>query len=919
MPQGAIVPQVLVFQEFTQTATAITDPLRSFISGPCYSLFRYSEAAEKALAALGEYDFYNDEAFVWPNKPAGGVIDQTWTRLFFDNALLRYFEDGLGSGQTIEPVAGYANKIHCDTLIWRTGNGYSHSAILKDRGVTVGDVVHLRDALNNSLESTVVGFEADKAAAVVGSATQDAANKAAQSASASVSQTSGIVNQVDAAADGAAYDGRADGDIAETYLIRCIQGSIGGDAATALLEVISASGNDDDASVTPSAFGVATAIGSRGLKVTFDLGGSSSSGSPFDDDDFLEGQEWTVAAQQTFVKPTATAGGTYDGPSDTTYIAEVTRGGAYAGSVKPQVRITTTTGIDSSGPHEVTAAALAIAIGDYSLTIAFGNEDAGLCKGDRYNIAVTAEADAQIRTLLLGDNLSTAMRAALDLETKLFIKKNIEVDEDREGFAPLVNWSTSATEITVESGIIAYDSTWTSGGVLLAMNVMEADMFVQYRSLRAEFQSAVQTISDISLVITTLGPITADNPLALGVYLSLLNANGTDVKFMNTADTLAGHSEVINRILDRKDVYGLVPLTWNPNIQDLYQAHVDAYSTPEKAAWRNAWFSTRGSSTLGMRTTDSSGDPYLGTVEDDPDTSGTQYTIVKCTDGDFENTTTPVKALDIVRLNYVDDGFGNLSYEEYVVDAVVNANTLRLVTGPVAPISTPSKFEVWRNLSKDEIAASIALAAGVMGDRRVRNIWPDTVGWNGVDINGYFLCCALAGLRSGVTPQQGLTNVEIKGFDDLTRTTEYFNNVQLNAMAAAGTWIVTRADENAANPGAVYTRHQLTTDTSTIEDAEDSLVANPDAISYLFWNRLSGRIGTNNITPKVIQQIRTEIYAVFEYLKTAGYNDRIGGQIIDGDVVRIVQHPLLKDTLQAELGIEMPYPLNFLNLRIVFS
>ena len=461
MAQGEIIPQVLVYQEFTQTATELTDPLRSFIAGPCYSLFRYSEAAEKLLASLGAYDYYNDEAFIWPNRPAGGVVDQTWTRMFFDDALLQYFEDSLGSGQTIEPVSGYANKIRCDTLIWRTGNDYTHSSVLLDRGVALGDVIHLRDASNNILESEVVGFEADKAAAVVGAAAQDTNNSAAQAASSSIAQTAGTDNMVEGTEDGAAYDGRADGDLAETYLIRCIQGSIGADATTAILEVISASGNDDDAAVTPSAFGVATEIGARGLEVTFDLSGSSSAGSSFDDDDFLAGQEWTVAVQQTFAKPTATSGGGYTGAADTTYIAEVTRGGGFADTVKPQVRITTTTGIDSSGPHEVTAAGLAIAIGSYTLTLTFGNEDAGLCKGDKYNVAVTAEADAQIRTLLLADNLSTAMRAALDFETKLFIKKDIEVDSDRTGFAPLINWSTSATQVTLESGITAYDSTWT--------------------------------------------------------------------------------------------------------------------------------------------------------------------------------------------------------------------------------------------------------------------------------------------------------------------------------------------------------------------------------------------------------------------------------------------------------------------------
>jgi hypothetical protein len=50
---------------------------------------------------------------------------------------------------------------------------------------------------------------------------------------------------------------------------------------------------------------------------------------------------------------------------------------------------------------------------------------------------------------------------------------------------------------------------------------------------------------------------------------------------------------------------------------------------------------------------------------------------------------------------------------------------------------------------------------------------------------GYHLCAALAGLRSGVLPHQPLTNLEIVGFSDVPRTTSKFNKPQLDAMAVA--------------------------------------------------------------------------------------------------------------------------------------
>ena len=177
---------------------------------------------------------------------------------------------------------------------------------------------------------------------------------------------------------------------------------------------------------------------------------------------------------------------------------------------------------------------------------------------------------------------------------------------------------------------------------------------------------------------------------------------------------------------------------------------------------------------------------------------------------------------------------------------------------------------------------------------------------------------ALAGLSSGVVPQQGLTNVEIAGFDDLTRTTEFFNQVQLTTIAKAGTWVVTQADAQALNPGAVFTRQQLTTDTSTIENGEDTFVRNPDSISFLFFKRLSNRIGKSNITPTLLDLMRTETLAVIEFLKTAGFNERIGGQITDGDLIRLIQSPVLKDRVLVELDLLLPPPLNNLEFRILF-
>ena len=51
-----ILPQVQVFQIFTQIPQNVVQNLNAFVFGPNYQLFRYEEAAERALTALGTYE-----------------------------------------------------------------------------------------------------------------------------------------------------------------------------------------------------------------------------------------------------------------------------------------------------------------------------------------------------------------------------------------------------------------------------------------------------------------------------------------------------------------------------------------------------------------------------------------------------------------------------------------------------------------------------------------------------------------------------------------------------------------------------------------------------------------------------------------------------------------------------------------------
>jgi hypothetical protein len=236
---------------------------------------------------------------------------------------------------------------------------------------------------------------------------------------------------------------------------------------------------------------------------------------------------------------------------------------------------------------------------------------------------------------------------------------------------------------------------------------------------------------------------------------------------------------------------------------------------------------------------------------------------------------------------------------------------LLLVSGPAAGIGVESQAKVWRSLSATARAAAIATQAGRYSDRRVRLVWPDKGSNGGVELASYYMAAALAALRSGVVPQQSLTNVEVSGWDDVRF--KLFNATQLNTMAGAGVWIVTQDP----NDGTIYSRHQVTTgDTAVLTSREDSLVANVDSISYFFLSKLKAFIGQANLTDQTIALIRTQIDSQIQFLTQNGISETVGGQLISGEITEIAADPVFKDKLNITVNLVVPYPINNIDLTL---
>ena len=1020
-----ILDQETVQTEFTQTIPAdISAPMRAHITGPEAVLHRYDIAAEKEEISLGSYDYAANTTYDYPGKTAGSIVDLDYVSVRIDNALLRYFRDLAGSGSTVTPVANYTNRVKYNGANGFKANGdtYPRLASLKDRDVTIGDVVKITSG-NVTLTSYVAGLVADQVAADVGAATSDASNAIAQpssypgsaptfnasggganggnltngtyiarysftgafgetSASAgsanitisggniprltipalpagatsariylsngtasnatlyktgvtttttdlntvynnngtavpeAISQISGTSNNISAAISVGSYNGAATGDITETYTITVIQApTVADDATTAKLQVTSASGRDDVASVTPAAYGAATTIGTRGVTVTFSTASS---------DDFVLGQTWRATVRQAWEVPDPTSNGTYTGTQDATYIVTVSRGGLFSDSTLPQISTSVDKGFDSSGPTTVTDADVETVVGSLGVTVSFSGS--GLRKGDIYYVPVTAVSDGAYKTIALGHNLPDALAEASDLDLTLYIKKNIVVPAQRASSPPDLNWTADQDGLTINAGVDAYDSTLTDSGAQFAVPVEGGDVYAVYREWVSAHAGALHEVaSEAALAaefgFTSVDDIHPDHELAYGVLKAVQNSNGQTVKFSGVADpsNQDDWDEVLALLAGYNDIFSLVPLTRDEPVLSAFKTHIVDRSDDNEAGgeWRHGWFNLAAQESVAIVDAALTSDHAvaMATLADNPATSGTQYTLVAVTSGNVNFVTDGVAAGDIFRYIYGVDAFGEETYTSFVIESVVNAETLVLESGNEIAISTPQRFEVWRTLSRNQIAEN--LTEQMTGDnlnKRFKFVWPDQITDDkGRVVDGFFLCAAYAGYVSGIAPHQGVRNLAISGFTSTPRSNSFFNNGQLNSLGAAGFFVVATAPT-----GEVYAKFAKTPDLSSVDTSEEAMPRRDDAIRYLIWNRAAQYQGTSNLNAAAIAIVKNEVQAAIQHGVSDTVIDRLGPLLTSGTIVSIAPHATAPDRLVVVVSADRSRPYNTTDLVISF-
>jgi hypothetical protein len=204
-----------------------------------------------------------------------------------------------------------------------------------------------------------------------------------------------------------------------------------------------------------------------------------------------------------------------------------------------------------------------------------------------------------------------------------------------------------------------------------------------------------------------------------------------------------------------------------------------------------------------------------------------------------------------------------------------------------------------------DYAASIA-------NERVSVVYPDVASkklsiGSYVNLGAQYIAAAIAGAESTLNIQQSRTRMTLSSFYELKGVR--MTRTEKNQLAAKGVWILEQA--NGAGT-AVSIRHQLTTDMTSVQTRESSIIAIKDFVAKYYRQILEPYIGKYNITPEVVTRIEATL--------KGGKNQLIRWGIInDGTVGNILQDENNPDTLLITASVQPPYPCNAIDVTLLLE
>lgn len=456
--------------------------------------------------------------------------------------------------------------------------------------------------------------------------------------------------------------------------------------------------------------------------------------------------------------------------------------------------------------------------------------------------------------------------------------------------------------VTVPVGVMTTVSPFGS------VPVVSATVLVSYRALRLEYSSDVKEYASAAELQADFGidQIVPENIVVYGAYLSLNNAvtktNILALKADYLTDEVLAYSKAFDILKLAPDMYAISVMTQNVAVHTILSTHVTGMSVPtakqERVGIINRTLITKEVVAPAITTGGAEGLGATGFIL----TSAASHFI---TDG-------------VVPGHYIEITAPTLNAGRYQVASVGSQTQLTLVTAASAGAVNTVSFYVDRDLSLSEQASAFAAFARSIGNRRMVLTFPDVIKLpvgNAIrSLPGYFLNCSVGALTTGLPTQQGLTNLPVSMYTGVVHSTKYFDRDQLNTIADGGVMIFV---QDILDQTALYVRHQLTTDRSAIKFQEYSVTKNVDFIAKFVRINHKQFIGQYNIVDGTFDDLKTNAKGICNYLAERTKLPKLGGVIKSGRLLSAVQDVQNIDTIIERYEMNIPIPLNNLDITIV--
>lgn len=924
-------PQSLIRQLLDRISASAVPRMATVILATKYILNRYGkeETPSEVFSAAGQtlpFKYENSTGAI-VSLPTTHPVDHEFTRVYGDNlsAVLASFP------------SGGATKFYLDSVltpnIFRIGSNVvagtgGLDALFRGRDVAIGDKLTIDDGVSGAQKRSVVGLLGASLASSFGvnqskdneasaNALYNAATVGAASSATLVAPTGTTIAVTSAAAFNATVRGsKISGAYGEEFIFTV---SLGGAPGVATFNLTSTTGKW-------GAVGVVSSDASGDYLITDAAAGNELAGCSFtitSPTDLVAGQVFKIRVLNKYTRLAAgnvVPTGTYAGYKDTTYVIEIitgTTGDSLDGAV---VNIMDTSGVDDPIIGFTVTEGVAFNLGTSGLQATVNDPadwanapQGGFLAGDKYIVHAAAARNSTTsfdRVILDGPGVNTSLFSdtgtAVNAVFSLDFTGEIADDAAADGAA----WKSTNAGVVIDSTLSLFVGARGAGYKWVPYTTSSGNLSASWRAAVPAGGSSdgMRMIGSSADVLAHAGTIDVDNPAGYATQVGFEGAQGRRIYFVNVGqDTTTNWAAALKKLESTDIITFLGVYTKLPEVARMVKAHCEAMSQPSKKMFRRCYVGVDSPGRYVEVGAQRDGAMHTATIDD----NGGENTIIRFTT-DIDLSGFDISYGDELRVVTDPD-----NPEIYPISRVVSSNELLLISGPSAPISPAVPVEVWRQDNAESQGDFVIEFAKSLGSRRSMVVWQESgtlsIGTTGTEIANGFSACHIAGLRSALLPQQGLTRTEVSTITSAPAMYNKYTPDDLDRIASNGVCVLTQEHED----GAIFIRHQLTTDVGNGSlYFEDSVGVVVDYISLRFKDVLAGFIGKKNVTDSTLTEIRSVCEDILVQETEVPYNADYGPTIVEFLNLTVEADPTLRDQILIKVTLRVALPVNYLDVTL---